>query len=586
MEEIMIKNVKKTTSLPINPDGTKLNSTENKSNVAILQNKAKESLPNTLDAWKPLFHKKNISSELLDSCFGPGKKQPNYEQLMNNIDKIQKLQKPILGYKQNELFKEPWQLICLCEDAIVIPFLDEGRESLLNLKDEKEYSLFTYLSCVNTPVFKFFVESIFDLSDERFKVRGSMLLYDAFCSGSLESAKFIFEKMPETANKFERMNERQCLRVAALSGNKDVIEYVLQIAPDIKNETIYSEVKLLHLAAGSGSKEAIEYVYSLAPSLINTKIQADFTVLHQVALSGSKEATEYVMQIAPQLKSLKTSSFEETFEHFAALSGSSEILEIFEKYTPPLNKLGESVLHYAIRSGSIESTKILYDKMDDWGRLSLKSFNETNILHFAARSGSIEMFQLMYNLEPHLLKSSNRNGMNILHYAAQGNHVQLFKYILKMDPYLLKELWCTDSIGASIEFYGQNMNPTPRAILRASYDEAVEYLYNDKDEDNCKWANKLLDSFFDDFYTYISMKNNIDFDKLEKLNSVLWLKTPDFKRFKGLVEALKIKTIPLKTEPLKLSILQHLIVVSEYADILNKKIEKQSAFLTKLKNFE
>ena len=92
------------------------------------------------------------------------------------------------------------------------------------------------------------------------------------------------------------------------------------------------------------------------------------------------------------------------------------------------NNEGWTVLHYSVRSGSFELTKIFIDTETD---ISLKIKDGSNCLHTAAVKGNSNLIETLVNKYKFDVNAANNEGCTALHCSAQNGSYELINFFIK-----------------------------------------------------------------------------------------------------------------------------------------------------------
>ena len=122
--------------------------TEKKGDTKVEDVISSHPIENTLNDWTPLFQELGVSPKLLDKCFQSEEVKPDFKKLYDNIKKFQKFNSLTSNFSRMGVFKETWQIYCLCEEPLLVKNLPLEKISL-NLKDYQGIHIKNYLSLAN-----------------------------------------------------------------------------------------------------------------------------------------------------------------------------------------------------------------------------------------------------------------------------------------------------------------------------------------------------------------------------------------------------------------------------------------------------
>ncbi len=259
----------------------------------------------------------------------------------------------------------------------------------------------------------------------------------------------------DTKNKFGD----NALLLAALSGSAAQMRFAYEtVGIDAHSENDAGVNALLN-AAFSGNIEAIDFAYRALKLDPANKAKDKANVYHYAALSGNISALKHVIKIFKNIKLTDTSELGETLLHFAARSGSVPMMQFVMDdlgFDPrELDCSGENFLYYAIRSGDTAAFKYALKKLKKadptFNPMTFVSKEKENILHTAFISKNLNMIRCVASelkKSSHdkpsefqaLANSINEKGMNALHIATNDGDVAAMHYAveeLKINPGVL-----------------------------------------------------------------------------------------------------------------------------------------------------
>lgn len=224
--------------------------------------------------------------------------------------------------------------------------------------------------------------------DAKNVIDGSNALHYAIMYGHSETAKKLLSL---NANKnIRHEDDRVLVHLAAMSGNKDCLEFIIEKFPEDINTTDGSDNTLLHLAAQFGNKECLELLAEKMKSKginlseeIFKKNNNGETAMHSAALSGNVECLEYLIEIIKQKK--------------------YDIKKNIKDVLTQQDENGEVLLHSAVLSGNVECFNLTIKTMEE-ANIDIKSVirsknnKKKNLLHLAALSGNKECASVLIEL--------------------------------------------------------------------------------------------------------------------------------------------------------------------------------------------
>ena len=91
------------------------------------------------------------------------------------------------------------------------------------------------------------------------------------------------------------------------------------------------------------------------------------------------------------------------------------------------NSVGDTIMHYAVQSGSLEIVKYLVEHGAD---VNCKTKKNESVLHYAARSRSLEIVKYLVEHGADV-NSKTEKRFSILHYAARYDSLEIVKYLVE-----------------------------------------------------------------------------------------------------------------------------------------------------------
>ena len=91
------------------------------------------------------------------------------------------------------------------------------------------------------------------------------------------------------------------------------------------------------------------------------------------------------------------------------------------------NSDGDTIIHYAVQSGSFEIVKYLVEHGAD---VNCKTKKNESVLHYAARSRSLEMVKYLVEHGADV-NSKTEKRFSVLHYAARYDSLEVVKYLVE-----------------------------------------------------------------------------------------------------------------------------------------------------------
>ena len=227
---------------------------------------------------------------------------------------------------------------------------DVGATTLVN-----KYELLYYaIQSQSFDVMKFCVENSADL-DRRFGEFQESALHTACTEGSMEITKYLIEKFPYLMDTTDSEGYTPLLNSVS-RGRIDIFKLLIKHGADSNAKEKHGRT-ILHLAYLSGKKKLAFYILKHFRDLLYTRDNDEMEVIHYAALGGSIELLEHLVSIGLNVYSLDNGKV--NILHRACREPNNEemVTYLADKYPELLSQLdteGNSVLHWAVRGGSIE----------------------------------------------------------------------------------------------------------------------------------------------------------------------------------------------------------------------------------------
>ena len=173
----------------------------------------------------------------------------------------------------------------------------------------------------------------------------------------------------------------------------------------------------VHLAAYFGRGEVVQYMLNVLPNLIDKRNVAGATPLFRAAAGGHSDIVNLIVSLGANVDPVtiitpsgKGESFCFTPLHEAAAYGHLDVVKLLVKYGADINRRSKAVSQKGL-SGSKKA-----------GSLPI---------HFAAEHGHVGVVQYMLSLNVQQLEGKNTRGCSCLSLASAGGHVRLVKFLLE-----------------------------------------------------------------------------------------------------------------------------------------------------------
>ncbi|KAL3880297.1 hypothetical protein ACJMK2_032545 [Sinanodonta woodiana] len=268
--------------------------------------------------------------------------------------------------------------------------------------------------------------------------QGARLLHIACHAGQLEMTKFLVETYPKMLNEVDS-HKHTAAHDAAESGSIAVLSFLIDSGTDPCCRTS-QEATLLHRACLTGQFDMIKFLVEIYPNMLNEVDSHKHTSAHYAAVSGNVAVLKYL--IGHGTNPWCRTSQEETLLHISCLEGQLDITKfLVETYPKMLNEVDShkhTPAHYAAVSGNVDVLRYLIDQgADPWCITS----QEETLLHMACLEGHLDMTKFLAETYPNMLNEVDAHKHTVAHYATVSGNVAVLSYVLShgADP------WCITS---------------------------------------------------------------------------------------------------------------------------------------------
>ncbi|KAL3873072.1 hypothetical protein ACJMK2_036231 [Sinanodonta woodiana] len=267
---------------------------------------------------------------------------------------------------------------------------------------------------------------------------GENLLHRACLGGHIEMSKYLVKTYPAMLHEVD-YSKNTPAHYAMFSGNIALLSYLIECGTDPCCKTSQEET-LLHIACLSGQLEIVIYLLQTYPTMLHEVDNMRRTPVHCAAASGNIALLSYLIDSGTDPWS--TTAEEETLLHVACFKGMLEMsLQLIQTYPSMLHQVDKkkrTPAHCAAESDSIDLLSYLIDcGTDPW----CKTSQEETLLHKACLGGHIEMSRHLVQRYPTMLHQVDNMNNTPAHYAADRGNIALLIYLIECgtDP------WCKTS---------------------------------------------------------------------------------------------------------------------------------------------
>lgn len=278
-------------------------------------------------------------------------------------------------------------------------------------------------------------------------------LHHALLSGELEVVKYLLEKYPDLINRV--INQRTCLHCAIQSGNIEKVKYLLSQGVQLDVNAGSAETKpkkqtnILHFAIDSGNNEEIvllllEKAKESCPNIIREIDRSSGkNLLHSAAEKGFLRLVEELIKEAPELLKQGMSENSQWPGRFplsmAIIAGHVDVAEAILLHDPDLITQEPELLLDAIDSHKIEMLEFVLEKSPELLKAQLEKRPHPIFHAIEANSDEkkYDIIKFLLEEDSSLLKITNSDGHNLLQHAAVKGETAVVKKLLEDYPLLL-----------------------------------------------------------------------------------------------------------------------------------------------------
>jgi len=209
------------------------------------------------------------------------------------------------------------------------------------------------------------------------------------------------------------VTQRTCLHLAALHGNKQVVDYLLRAHSQRchVNATSSGGWTPLHMACQAGCGDVVAELLKHGADDRSTLDDDGETALYVAAAHGRQHAVGVLLEQTTDVCRKMTSRTGWTELHAAAARGHTDTVELLIKHLGTVNerssKTGETALHVAARTGHVDTVRVLVDGGAD---CEARCAGGLSPLFVAAGAGHSEVVRLLVELGPSAVDVGRLNG--------------------------------------------------------------------------------------------------------------------------------------------------------------------------------
>ncbi|GBM77469.1 Ankyrin-2 [Araneus ventricosus] len=251
-------------------------------------------------------------------------------------------------------------------------------------------------------------------------------LLSAVIKGHEEIVEYFLSRNPANAASRPEFHEFP-LHIAVLSGHLNIVTKLLEL---YKRKDINDKNKIfpdpLQIASGKGFCEITRLLITNGADL---NISDRFPPLHVAISKGHSEVIDILIKSGANITLRNTDGYSpiELAIKCKNLDLMETLLEISKLDINLKGPNGQTLLHHAAVSGSLEIVKSLVDK---GCTMNVKDSTDAKPIHIAAKDGHQDIVEYFLN-EGIDIDDRGESGWSLMHYAAAGNQTEMCRFLLK-----------------------------------------------------------------------------------------------------------------------------------------------------------
>ncbi|XP_076378037.1 uncharacterized protein LOC117229504 [Megalopta genalis] len=253
------------------------------------------------------------------------------------------------------------------------------------------------------------------------------VLHVAAVSGNLDMVKFLINEKKADFNAKDN-NGSTVLHMAAGSGKLEIVKFLVDEKKVNFRAKDWRGITILHTATKRGNLNMVKFLV-LKGANVDAKTKSGMTVLHMAAESGNLKMIKFLVNEKKADFNAKDSG-DRTVLHMAAKRGNLKIVKFLVIKGANIvaeTKTGMTILHMAAESGNLKMIKFLVnEKKADF---NAKDSGDRTVLHMAAKRGNLKMVKFLV-LKGANVDAKTKSGMTVLHMAAKSGNLNMIKFLV------------------------------------------------------------------------------------------------------------------------------------------------------------
>ena len=253
-------------------------------------------------------------------------------------------------------------------------------------------------------------------------------LFFAVEAGSTQLCQFLLEKGANIHS--QDVRQQTCLHVASQTGNRDVVEALLQYGADIN--ALQSGRNVLYCAAREGHQGVVDVLLNFGATA-ESKVIQQAQALHRACRRGHTRTLRRLIQYGINLEVVDVDR--STALHIAVKNGDETMARLLLEHEARIDASdigGLTALHHAVAQRKYNMIMLL---LDNGANIEARRFDGSTPLALAALNGSANIVKLLVNNGANVHAVRN-DGSSVLHCGALGGDPEVVSFLLhhKADP--------------------------------------------------------------------------------------------------------------------------------------------------------
>ncbi len=238
--------------------------------------------------------------------------------------------------------------------TLMSPTVDT-HEVIAYTRDMRPYSFFIFSRLCRSPILRLAAVTLVILAGSNLAFSDE--IHKAASGGDLEKVKALLKDNPDLVFSKDRVGKTP-LYLAAVTGHKDVVKFLLASKADVNAKDISGQTPLCGVAL-SGHKDMVELLLA-SKADVNAKANNGHTPLHEAAYGGNKDVVELLLASKADVNAKANRG--QTPLHEAAFGGNKAVAELLLASKADINAKdgqGKTPLYWAVVRGKKDVAELL-----------------------------------------------------------------------------------------------------------------------------------------------------------------------------------------------------------------------------------